>query len=163
MCCSAAAVVGSGVLFGVGHRSLLVDMALSAFKAKSSVVARLVACSDQLTWSTPTWCGRLLLQDGSECEFQATGQCRDHMMKLEIGLCISMEVPRSCVKPYTQSSRTGIVNKYCIKASYPLSSLSRTVTSFAPDVVARRDFTAPADLDQAPEVGMQCTCFVSLG
>jgi len=126
-------------------------MALSLFKQKQTLVAKIVAARDEDSWSSPTWCGRLLFQGGTQAEMHATGECRDQFKSLELGVCFSFDVTRHCVKPYAQASKSGIQNKHCLRMAFRAGNLSRTVSGFSSEVVADREFLELEHLDQLAE------------
>ena len=133
-------------------------MALSLFKQKQTLVAKIVAARDEDSWSSPTWCGRLLFQGGTQAEMHATGECRDQFKSLELGVCFSFDVTRHCVKPYAQASKSGIQNKHCLRMAFRAGNLSRTVSGFSSEVVADREFLELEHLDQLAEACCCVTC-----
>ena len=133
-------------------------MLLSMFKEKQTVVAQLVAKHDEPGWGIPTLCCRLLAQDGSQYELQATGEARQHFDQFPLHVVCSFEAARACVKPCAAASRTGVKSKAFLRMLYKPKAFQRALASFPLEAVADRKHSQPQDIDQMAEASVLNLC-----
>ena len=123
-------------------------MPLSAFAAKQKLEFQVVAKKTEDSWNERALCVRLLLSDGTEVELQATKEALQQWSEIPKGVVHVMEVPRSCVKPYSGSEKTGIKSKFLLRMAFANRSLTRGVHGFPTHAFAdHRPVRAP-DLAQ---------------
>ena len=102
-------------------------------------------------WSERTYCGRILLRNGSEMEVQATKAALDQWNNVPKFVAHTAEIMRSVLKPYKGADKTGINSTFFLRTQFRIPSLQRAVATFPLHCVQTRNMTDPSNLDQVPE------------
>ena len=103
-------------------------MPLNAFAANQTVIFQVVSRHVEESWDEKTVCTRILMQDGTEAEVQATRDAIPQWETLPKDITHSMVVTRACLKPYRGQEKTGIVSSSCVRVAYANRSLQRATT-----------------------------------
>ena len=123
-------------------------MPLNAFVPKQTVIFQVVARRIEDTWSEPTLCTRVLLQDGSGIEVQATKEALGQWQSLPMHIAVSMEVMRTCLKPYRGENKTGISPANFLRFLKLNDTIQRSVTTFPPHDRKDREYVLPGKIVQ---------------
>ena len=103
------------------------------------------------TWSQPTLCTRLVLNDGSEVEAQITKEALNQWSTLPRNVAFTMEVNAACLKPYRAQTKTGIENTTCLRFMYPNPSLQRAAETFPLHILTTRTCVKLENMEQTPD------------
>ena len=126
------------------------DGPVSPFKQKQNLMFQVVSMRVE-DWSERTYCGRILLRNGSEMEVQATKAALDQWNNVPKFVAHTAEIMRSVLKPYKGADKTGIDNTLFLRTQFRIPSLQRAVATFPLHHVQTRDMADPGNLDQIPE------------
>ena len=123
-------------------------MPINAFASRQTVQFQLVASKIEMEWNEPTFCGRLLVSDGSEVEVQATKDALEQWKKIPVGIAHAMEVTRACLKIYKGTGKTGIDSKFFVRVAFVNKSIHRSARAFPSHVLSNRALVRGPELEQ---------------
>ena len=126
-------------------------MPLNPFLRSQKIHFQIVAARMETTWSTPTYCCRLLFDDGTEVEMQASGDAIAQWKGMAKNVSYNMEVLRSCVKQYQGSDKTGIDNRVFLRMMYRNSKVKRDDTTFPLHIYQNHSLVKAEQLQQVNE------------
>ena len=115
------------------------------------LIFQIVASRMESTWNTPTYCCRLLANDGTEVELQACKDAIAQWQGMAKNVSYIMQIPRNCIKLYTGSERTGIENKVMLRMLYKSSKVKRNNITFPLHIYQNHALVEPEQLQQVDE------------
>ena len=125
-------------------------MPLSFYIAEQQAIFQIVAKKVEASWSEPTVCARILLNDGCEMEVQTVKGAFDQWNNMTPSIAHTMQVHRSCIKPYHAKDKTGISSEMCLRFAYKIRTLQRAVSGFSVSVRSDHTYVMPVDIEQKP-------------
>ena len=97
-------------------------MPLSFYVAQQTAIFQIVAKKVETSWNEPTVCARILLSDGCEMEVQAVKEAFEQWNTMPPSIAHTMQVHRSCIKPYQAKDKTEISSEMCLRFAYKIST-----------------------------------------
>ena len=125
---------------------------LNPFAAKQNLTFSVLSLSDESGWKEKTLVCRILLSNGSQTELHLVKDAKAQWEAMGFKTCplptpsYSMEIPRQTLRPYKNTTRTGIHAAHFIRLQFR-TAVQRATQAMLPSLVTDHAHCPPGDLD----------------